>query len=664
MKKPLSAAFFLSILQEFNLFISTILSFKKDRLVYSYLYPSMKRIAFLLFSIIYFTTWAQTNLPKKVEKIYQKAIKEINANRYPEAIVLLEQVHASNPEHLNSLLSLADLYFQTGKDSMALISYEKIKNFQISTYYKAYLNSGILKMRKSDYAGAQIDFQKLLTFKNLSYQAHQDGKMYLADCIFSIDALKRPFVIQLKNLGDQINTPYYENRGWLDATGQWLYFTRRGVNDEDIFISRKNSDGNFEMAEPVSLEINTTSNEGGSSVSGNGKLLFFTACDRADSRGSCDIYVSEKMPNNRFGNPKNLDPIINSPWWESQPSISSDGKKMYFLSNRPGGYGGWDIWKSIHLPAGWSTPENLGPTINTRYDEASPFVHPDGQTLYFASAGHPGFGAKDLFVSHLTDSGWTKPLNMGSPINNAMDQSGIWISTDGKSGILTSDDAPSLGKTDLFSFEVPEPFRPWPTQWNRFQFVDAQTKTPISVHLIINNPVTRTNYFNDFTHTNGGPEIICVPSEKTFSIHAEAPGYIFFSGQFSPAQTEMTIALEPIKLGKMVSLANIFFESNSDSILPSSDSEIVVLARFLKSNPQIRVEIQGHTDAVGKKDANQKLSEKRAKSLFLKLRQLDVPFNQIEFKGYGDSQPVSDNGTELGRSQNRRIAIKIVRINP
>jgi outer membrane protein OmpA-like peptidoglycan-associated protein len=255
-------------------------------------------------------------------------------------------------------------------------------------------------------------------------------------------------------------------------------------------------------------------------------------------------------------------------------------------------------------------------------------------------------------------------MNLGSPINHAMDQSGIWISTDGKSGILTSDDAPNLGKTDLFSFEVPEPFRPWPTQWNRFKFIDAQTQAPISVHLTINEPISRTNYFNDFTKPNGGADIICVPSEKTFSIHAEAPGYLFFSGQFAPTQSEMTIAMEPLQVGKMVALTNIFFESNSDSILPSSDSEIVVLARFLKSNPQLRVEIQGHTDAVGKKDANLKLSDKRAKALFLKLRLLDVPFNQIEFKGYGDAQPIAENGSELGRSKNRRIAIKIVRINP
>jgi len=624
----------------------------------------MKRIAFLLFSVFHLASLAQTNLPKKAEKIYQKAIKEINANRYPEAIVLLEQVHASNPEHVNALLSLADLYFQTGNDSLALVSYEKIKAFQIATYYKVYLNAGILKMRKSDYSGAQLDFQKLLTFKNLSYQAHQDGKMYLADCTFSMEAIKNPYRVDLKNLGDHINTPFYENRGWLDASGQQLFFTRRGVNDEDIYVSNKKSDGTFDLSEPVSLEINTASNEGGSSVSGNGKLLFFTACDRADSRGSCDIYVSEKMANGRFGTPQNLDPIINSPWWESQPSISSDGKTMYFLSNRPGGYGGWDIWKSVHLPSGWSIPENLGPTINTRYDEASPFAHPDGRTLYFASAGHPGFGAKDVFVSHLTDSGWNKPMNLGSPINNAMDQSGIWISTDGKSGIITSDDAPNFGKTDLFSFDVPEPFRPWPTQWNRFKFIDAQTQAPISVLLNINEPISRTNYFNGFTKPNGGAEIICVPSEKTFSIHAEAPGYLFFSGQFAPTQSEMTVALEPLQVGKMVSLTNIFFESNSDSILPASDSEIVVLARFLKSNPQLRVEIQGHTDAIGKKDANQKLSEKRAKALFLKLRLLEVPFNQIEFKGYGDAQPIADNGSEPGRSKNRRIAIKIVRINP
>lgn len=603
-------------------------------------------------------------MPKKMAKIYDKAIKELNANRYQEAIFLLEEVQKNNPEHQNSLLSLADLYFQTGNDSMALLSYQKIKLLNIPTYYKAYLNSGILLMRKHLYSDAKSDFKKLLTFKNISYNAHQDGLMYLSDCEYAVTAIQNPYSIQLMNLGDAINSPFYENRGWLDATGKTLYLTRRGVTDEDIYVAQMNEHGIFSNAIPLGPEINTAANEGGSSISGNGKLLFLTACDRTDGRGSCDIYESELTPTGKFSAPKNVDPLINSPWWESQPSISADGKTLYFLSNRPGGFGGWDIWRSVHLASGWSVPENLGPRINTRYDEASPFMHPDGRTLYFASAGHPGFGAKDIFVCHQTDTGWTVPLNLGYPLNDAKDQSGVWISTDGLQGIVTSDGFTSKGKTDLFSFYLPEDFRPWPTQWKKFKFIDAQSQQPISVRLSITDIHSNINYFNDITNTANGDEVVCIPQNRTFSIHAEASGYLFYSGQLTLANDETIIALEPISTGKSLQLINLFFESNSDSILHTSDSEIVVLARFLKENPNIRVEIQGHTDNVGKKDMNIRLSERRAKSLFLKLRTLGVPFNQIEFKGYGDSQPIADNTTELGRKKNRRTTIKIISINP
>ena len=176
-----------------------------------------------------------------------------------------------------------------------------------------------------------------------------------------------------------------------------------------------------------------------------GNILFFTGCNRPDGLGRCDIYISQKKGDD-WGKPFDLQPPVNTPGWESQPSISADGRTLYFVSNRKGGYGGYDIWKSTLTDKGWGEPENLGPNINTSFDEQSPFIHPDDSTLYFCSNGWPGLGGKDLFVSQLGKDGkWQKPVNLGYPINSSGDENGLTLTANGDYAFFSSNNLNGYG---------------------------------------------------------------------------------------------------------------------------------------------------------------------------------------------------------------------------
>lgn len=623
----------------------------------------LKSLLLLFFSIAFLNGFSQTTLPKKVDKIYQKAVKELQASNYVGAIQLFESVFAQAPDHQNTMLSLADLYFHEGMDDKALDMYNRIKVANIPGYYKAYLNSGVLLMRKEMYDSALIDFKKLLTYKNISYTAHEDGKQYVIDCEFAINAMKNPVSVSITNPGTGINSAAYENRGCPDATGNTMLFVRKDTKDENIFIAEK-KDGVWQNAVPLGPEINTSANEGGSCIAPNGKAIYFVSCDRTDGKGSCDIYFSEKTPFGTYSVPVNLGSPINSPWWESQPSISADGKVIYFLSNRPGGYGGWDIWMARLDSAGKQEVINLGPNINTRYDESSPFIHPDGVTLYFASAGHFGMGNKDLFLSRFENGKWSRPQNLGYPLNNWRDQGGIWVSTDGKTSYISMDSEKAIGKTDIFEVTVPEINRPLPTTYMEVVVLDAVTRQPIRANVFLTDQKSGRTYLSGMIDFRAGKEVVCIPTSRELTFDVVANGYLFYSSHVTVSgkidqNYPYTIYLEPIKAGQNAVLSNVYFKTNSDSILPESAAELETLAKFLIANPNLKIEIQGHTDNTGKKEFNQTLSEKRAIAVYVYLRKLGIDFKQAEPKGLGSSQPVAPNDTEENRQKNRRTQIRV-----
>jgi Tol biopolymer transport system component len=237
-----------------------------------------------------------------------------------------------------------------------------------------------------------------LTYPGLNTTSVDKINKYIKDCTFSLEAQKSPVPFKPINMGSAINTKEDEYLPVITADEEMIIFTRQENSNEDFFKSVKRN-GEWSVAEFLSKEINTSNfNEGAQNISPDGNYLFFTGCNRPDGLG-CDIYIS-KREGNDWSKPFNIGGPVNTAGWESQPSISADGRTLYFVSTRQGGYGGYDIWSSeLNTDGTWSNPINLGQEINTSFDEQSPFIHPDNESLYFSSNGWPGLGNKDLFLS-------------------------------------------------------------------------------------------------------------------------------------------------------------------------------------------------------------------------------------------------------------------------
>ncbi|HXB43737.1 MAG TPA: OmpA family protein, partial [Puia sp.] len=358
---------------------------------------------------------------------------------------------------------------------------------------------------------------------------------------------------------------------------------------------------------------------------------------------------------------------INTEFWESAPSLSPDKRDLYFASNRPGGYGGNDIYVSHYLANGrWSPPENLGPEINTIGDESTPFIHADNQSLYFTSSGHLGYGSNDLFVSRKDATGkWGKPENLGYPINTIEDEGSMVISADGKTAYYASDRADSRGKLDLYTFQLRDDIRPARTLWIKGKVFDKKTLKglPSAVEL---TELQTEQVISKVQTDEKGNYFITLPVGKDYAFNVNRKGYLFFSENFPLSQKQpdstynIDIPLQPIEANAMVILKNIFFDVNKYDLKSESKVELDQIVQLMKENITLKIEISGHTDNVGKPSDNLKLSENRAKSVVIYLTAKGIDARRLSFKGIGDTKPIADNNTEEGRAKNRRTELKVV----
>jgi outer membrane protein OmpA-like peptidoglycan-associated protein len=361
---------------------------------------------------------------------------------------------------------------------------------------------------------------------------------------------------------------------------------------------------------------------------------------------------------------------FNTEFWESAPSLSPDKRDLYFTSNRPGGYGGNDIYVSHRQENGhWSPPENMGPSINTIGDESAPFIHADNLTLYFTSNALPGYGGDDLFMVRKKPDGlWGEPENLGYPINTIENEGSVIVAADGKTAYYASDRADSRGQLDLYAFELRADVRPARTLWVKGKVFDQKTGKglPSSVELAdLNSKQVISNLQTDET----GNYLTTLPVGKDYAFHVNRKGYLFYSGNFmleklSPDSVyQMDIPLQPIEANASMVLKNIFFDVNQYQLKPASQIELEEVVNLLKENPQVSVQINGHTDNVGKPADNLLLSENRAKSVVNYLKSKGINGNRLFFKGFGDTQPVNANTTEEGRAGNRRTELKVLQVH-
>ncbi len=462
----------------------------------------------------------------------------------------------------------------------------------------------------------------------------------------------------------------------LTADGEMLVFTRNvmppnpiGQRNEDFYTSRK-ADSVWQKAQPLS-GVNTGLNEGAQAISPDGSWLVFTACNRDDegAQGNCDLYWSQ-LKSSGWTTPKPFSSSINSSAWDAQPTIGADNKTIIFTSSRPGTLGKLDLWETNRQPDGkWSKPQNLGPGINTEGDEHMPYLHPDGQTLYFSSAVLPGMGGNDLFVARRQpDGSWGNPQNLGYPINTKGEEGMLVVSLDGATAYFASNRKGGKGGIDIYQFELPAHARPQPVTYARAKVKDAVSGKPLVAKVDFTDLKTGLSYVSAYTKSDGS-FLVCLPAGKDYALNVSREKYLFYSENFNLTEIAtfekpflLNIELQPIgdesaaaaAGSKPIALRNVFFETGSAALRPESFAELDRLAALLTEMQTLKIQINGHTDNVGDDVSNQKLSEARAKSVYEYLVAKNIAAERLKFKGYGESQPVESNDTAEGRGRNRR----------
>lgn len=624
-------------------------------------------LGFFLFLFVYAfgqpRQYSTTN--KEAIKDYALARQSLDEGLYDQAVADLQKAIKADDKFIEAHEQLGDICRLMRLHKQAIEQYLKVIELNPEFDHSVYLKLGDEEVYDARYAEAQRHLEKFLTYPNLDHQKYFLAQKLVADCKFSIEAISHPVPFTPVNMGPEINTTADEYLPVATADESTIIFTRKINSNEDFYESSKVS-GKWQTSIYLSDQINTPEyNEGSQSISQDGKYLFFTGCNRPDGLGRCDIYISQRKPDG-WSKPFDLDPPVNTTGWESQPSISADGRTLYFVSNRKGGYGGYDIWRSTLTGKGWGQPENLGPNINTAFDEQSPFIHPDDSTLYFCSNGWPGLGGMDLFMSRLGKDGkWQKPENLGYPINSSGNENGMTLTANGNYAFFSSNNLNGYGGYDIYRFELPHNLRPRVVTYVKGKVNDINTLQPLEAAVEIIDLERNEPVYQDFSDPNHGDFLTSLTAGKDYGLNISKSGYLFYSEHFSLVGVEpkkpftIQVLLKPIEIGNKVILTNIFFDTNKFDLKSESIAELQKLLEFITENPTIKIEISGHTDDVGNDQSNQTLSENRAKSVYQYLIDNKVDPARLVYKGYGKTQPIAPNTSDENRQKNRRTEFKI-----
>lgn len=610
---------------------------------------------------------------KKTTNIYLIAIDKAQNGDYTTAISIITQALKLDPKFVDGYLSLAGIEADMKNYTGSVTNFEKALELD-SVYSNYYLLPYSISLAGTGRFNDALDaVNKFLLNPKLNQRSSKAGEFRKGTYQFAINYAKEHpdnnYVFKPKNLGDSINTSNLEYFPSITIDGKKLIFTRRIKGNEDIYESDL-KDSTWGKAYPLPGKINSsTFNEGAQNISQDGNWLIFTGCNFPQGLGSCDLYISY-LTKNGWSEPENLGSNVNSEFWESTPSLSPDKRDLYFSSNVPGGFGGKDIWVCHKNDNGqWQVPVNLGPEINTPGDESTPFIHADNQTLYFNSTGHPGYSENpDLFVSHKLPGGkWSKPENLGYPINTIGDEGSLVVASDGKTAYYASDRSDSKGGLDIYSFVLREDIRPLKTLWVKGKVYDEKTKKglPSSVEL---NDIKTGELVSKLQTDEDGNYLVTLPVGKDYAFNVNRKGYLFYSENYNISSTapdstfQADIPLQPIEANAHIILKNVFFDTKKTELKPESITELDNVVKLMNQNPAIRIRITGYTDNIGKPADNLILSKGRAVAVVNYLLGKGIRNERLSFMGMGESHPVADNNTDEERALNRRTELIIVSV--
>jgi outer membrane protein OmpA-like peptidoglycan-associated protein/tetratricopeptide (TPR) repeat protein len=644
---------------------------------------------------------------QSAKRIFKEANDYFEGGDYTNALPIYLEYLRLDPEHPQANLNAGICYLKTIHENKAVGYLLKAYNKMPAVHPDIHLYLGEAYQYNHQFKDA---IQSYKTYKSISAKSiskdptllpYLERRIY--ECENGIKYLEKPVKAQIDNIGPVINSKYAEYAPVISADESVIVFTSRrlgstggyvAIDDnqyyEDIYISIKS---NGVWTAPKNLqEINTDKHDACIALSPDGKQLFIYK----DSKGG-DIYVSKfDALKNIWSKPQGLGDNVNTKYQEPSVSMTADGNIIYFSSNRPGGLGGLDIYVSRKDAKGnWGEAVNLGAPINTPYDDDAPFIHPDGQNLYFSSRGHAGMGGYDIYRCSIEASGkWSAPENLGYPINTAGDDTYFVLSADNQHGYYASAKEGGLGEKDIYIISMPKretlasatgsaikverkieiksipmdqpTVKPTAgaTTILKGHITDAFTKEPLEAEILLVNNENSEIISEQVSDSVGFYKTVML-SGKNYGFSVQKEGYLFHSENYDIPASEgfqeitLNVELKKVSVGSKIILRNIFFDFDKATLKKESTAELEKLLEIMNEVPTLKIEISGHTDNKGSADYNKKLSERRAKAVVDYLLAKGVTPDRLRYAGYGMDRPLVSNDNEAGRQLNRRTEFEI-----
>ena len=595
-------------------------------------------------------------------KLLDKASAAFQAENYEQCIQLLQSSIQKDTNFADPYITLFQVYSKIKQTQKAIDIFEKAIVKDSANCIPYILKYATALATLGDYEKA-LNMLNAYETKAPPYQL-QNIKDLITICQFAklhpADAS-----VKVTNVGDSINTADAEYFPTVTVQDSLLLFMRRDTYKREDFLFSTFTANGFTAAKPLSDTLNFANKKGAPSLSSDLNTLYYAAEYNDIGYGRYDIYKVSKIDSG-WSAPLNLGRNINSDFWESAPSISPDGQALFFSSNKPGGMGGIDIYVSYKNKNGvWGKAFNLGPNINTTGDDQTPFIHADNRTLYFASNGWPGYGGTDLFVTYKkVDGKWSKPTNLGYPINTFDNEGSIAIASNGIQGYIASDRIDSRGGLDIYKVVLPENVRANRTYYFNGFITDAITHKAIPGLVRLADPKDSTKFMMVNVDSSGS-FVLSIPEFDSLGIQVNSPQHEYASSLISKENlvqldgTTQYFNLNPIQNKFTKDFKNVFFEVNAAQLTRASFVELDALVNYLESSVNATILIEGHTDNTGTDMANMNLSEKRANAIAQYLISKGIVKERIATKGFGASKPIADNNTQTGRAKNRRTSFTI-----
>ena len=506
----------------------------------------------------------------------------------------------------------------------------------------------------------------LLVFCMLPWaQTPDSAKADTSDTAGAKSVGNKPQITTPTNISE-LNSSASDYAPFIMPDGRTIYFSSSregGYGGEDIYYSTLEN-GYWSSPKNLGPPINSRYNEGAMCLSPDGRTMYITICGRPDSYGECDIYVSYKE-GETWTEPQNLGKNVNSTWWDGHPSLSPSGDTLFFASNRFGGFGGMDIYFTYKTETGWAKAKNFGYPINNARDQTSPFLHIDGKTLYFSSAGHGGLGGLDVFFTRYDSATgkWTKPVNLGPPINTSGNDYFFSVPGAGDYIYFASDRPGGYGGFDIYAYPLEQWQRPGVVATLVGKVVDAETGKPVASVVTIERLSDGTVVQTLRTDSLTGEFFAVLPAGQIYGISVSAPGYAFASENYEIKMEQgfnelhHTFKLRRIEIGSIVSLVNIFFDFGKYDLRPESEPELQRIYDLMKEYPDMKIEVQGFADSIGSTEFNLFLSRMRAKAVRDWLVSHGIDSSRIRYVGYGEEER---GATEEELQKSRRVQFKII----